>query len=365
MSNAVPPNGSQASPFYGAVGQMGREISGLLSQALERIDLFAGTGRIDRATLHQLRHEVEAARQVGMLAQQLDRLASGAIRSAPEEISVTQLLRDALVERHAETQARGLLLEQAMQPTEVVADVTLLHTLVQSLMAWAYGYADGRIAIRLESPDAQVRLTCRISRPAPPDGGEVATPADVSLDSVAWRLLRQVASLLGVDLHREDSDTSSLLAVDLTPLAIQQQAAMTVVELEDDYPSSQHSNPLAGSKILVIVSRRALRNEVRDAIYSMGMAVDFVTSIDEAFAFCLDATPDAVVYESALSGQRFEQLRAELLRLNAEVALVEIAEEGEDFTLSDQNVPQARIGREALSRLPAALLFELTRSHAV
>jgi len=344
---------------------MGREISGLLSMALERIDLFASTGRIDRGTLHQLRHEVEGARQVGMLAQQLDRLASGAIRSAPEEISLTQLLRDALVERHVETQARGLLLEQAMQPTEVVADVTLLHTLVQSLMAWAYGYADGRIGVRLESQDAQVRLTCRIDRPALREGSAADAPADVSLDSVAWRLLRQVASLLGVQLHREDSDTSSLLAVDLTPLAVQQQAAVTVVELEDDYPSSQHSNPLAGSKILVIVSRRALRNEVRDAIYSMGMAVDFVASIDEAFGFCLDTTPDAVVYESALGGQRFEQLRVELQRLNSDVALVEIAEEGEDFTLSDLQNPQARVGREALTRLPAALLFELTRAHAI
>jgi hypothetical protein len=59
------------------VQQLGAEIAGPLSAALEQIQNLATTGQIDRRGLRLLRRSVDDARTAGMLGQQLARLASG------------------------------------------------------------------------------------------------------------------------------------------------------------------------------------------------------------------------------------------------------------------------------------------------
>ena len=88
--------------------------------------MLATTGKIDRAGLRMLREEIERARRAGMIGQQLARFASGRIRQSPEQISVTQMLRDVLLQRGREATARQIEIRQALKPAEVVADATLL-----------------------------------------------------------------------------------------------------------------------------------------------------------------------------------------------------------------------------------------------
>ena len=65
------------------VGQLGREIAAPMSSALERVNAFATTGRIDRAGLRTLRDEIEGTRRIGLSAQQISRFASGRVRQNP------------------------------------------------------------------------------------------------------------------------------------------------------------------------------------------------------------------------------------------------------------------------------------------
>ena len=135
-----PPEG-QEEHFRALIAQIGSEIGSSLSSALERVTALATTGKIDRPGLRALRDEIEQARRAGMIGQQLARFASGRIRQSPEALSLTQMLRDVLVQRGREISARGIDVRQAMRPVEVIVDATLLHTLLQALIDWTLEHA--------------------------------------------------------------------------------------------------------------------------------------------------------------------------------------------------------------------------------
>src|SRR3954462_9881706 len=118
------------------IGQIGTEVGLPLSAALERVTVLATTGKIDRAGLRMLREEIERARRAGMIGQQLARFASGRIRQSPEQISVTQMLREVLLQRGREATARQIELRQSLKPADVVVDATLLYALMQAIVDW-------------------------------------------------------------------------------------------------------------------------------------------------------------------------------------------------------------------------------------
>ena len=106
-----------------------------------------------------------------------------------------------------------------------------------------------------------------------------------------------------------------------------------------------------------------MRAQVIDSLRSMGLIIDVVPSIAAAAEFCNDGLPHAIVYESALGGERFERLRDDLLTEAPELAFIEIAEEGSSFEISSFTGAQAtRVGRDAIvASLPSALMFELSK----
>jgi hypothetical protein len=101
------------------------------------VTALATTGKIDRAGLRALREEIERARRAGMIGQQLARFASGRIRQTPEQISVTQMMREVLLQRAREATGRRIEIRQALKPAEVTVDATLLHALMQAMVDWA------------------------------------------------------------------------------------------------------------------------------------------------------------------------------------------------------------------------------------
>src|SRR5262249_27119569 len=98
------------------LAQVGAEIAGPLTAAIERVNALAATGKIDRQSLRALRDELDQARRAGMLGQQLARFASRRLRQSHERLQLTQMLRDVLLQRARETQARGVQLKQVLQP---------------------------------------------------------------------------------------------------------------------------------------------------------------------------------------------------------------------------------------------------------
>jgi hypothetical protein len=349
------------------VGRLGADIAAPLTAAIERVHALATTGRIDRHNLRVLRDELEAARQIGIMGQQLARFGSGRLRQSHERMHLTQTLKGVLTHRAREIRARGIELVQYLRPIEVIADASLLFGLLTGMLDWALANAQASVELRVDMKPglSQARLTCRFARRAA-DAVRIETPSawlSVGLDSLTWRLVQQTAWTMGLTVERVDESNHTTLMLDFPRTVNDQVEGVSTTELYQRIAPSAHAKPLAGHQVLVVASRRDVRAQVIEALRSTGLIIDVVPSIAEAAEFCHDGLPHAIVYESALGGERFDELRDGLLAEAPELAFIEIAEEGNDFEISSFTGAHAtRVGRDAIvASLPSALMFELSK----
>jgi len=353
--------------WHKLVAEMGGEIASPLTAALERVTTLTSTGRIDKQSLRALREEIEAARQIGMIGQQLTRLASGRVKQSHERLQLADVLNSTLAHRARETQARGIHVKPSLTPAEVIVDASLLFTLLNTTIDWALANAQSHIdfAIDIKTWPAHARLACRFAhRPVDEltDGANAVAPR--GLDSLSWRLLEQTAWTMGLIVEREDEPHLTTLTLEFPRTASAELEAMSALEINDGFAPSTNSQQLAGSHVLVVSARREMRVQIRDALRNMGLIVDFVNSVDEAVAFCSEGLPHAVIIESILAGARFAQFREEISAEVPDFVFIEIVEEGETFEMSGYSgAATARVGRSVIATsLPSALLFELSKS---
>ena len=361
---ALPANDGER--WHELVAQIGAEIAAPLTTALERINTLTSTGRIDRLGLRALRNEVEAARQAGMIGQQLTRFASGRLRQSRERLQLADVLNGILSHRSRETQARGITLKPVLKPAEVIVDASLLFSLLNSMLDWALVNARSQIdfMIDFKTWPAHARLTCRFAHRLIDDlddGARVVAPQ--GLDSLPWRLLEQTAWTMGLLVARNDEGHVCVLTLEFPIAASHELQGLSTLEINDGFAPSTNSQPLAGSHVLVIASRREVRVQIRDALRNMSLIIDFVNSVDEAVGFCREGLPHAIIIEAIQSGDRFAQFRDEISAEVPDFVFIEIVEEGNAFELSNfSGTNVARVGRDVLANsLPPALIFELSK----
>lgn len=351
-----------AGHWLALVSEFGADVAGPLTAALDRIDALAISGRITRADLRALREEVQAARQAGMLGQQLTILASGGVRHSPERLMLDDAVRSVLTRRAGESPERDIVVELNANQVAVVVDATLLFGLLNSLFEWARGNSIGQCRIRTEADEAtsSVRLACTYEahqRGAPADQQE-PTHRPPRLNALAWRLLEQTSTAMGMALQHQTDGPKHVLTLEFTRAA-PDDAPLAPQPLDTEAPA----RPLAGSQVLVISSRRDMRVQIRDALRNMGLMIDFVSSVNEAAQFSEGGAPDAVIIESIQRGERFARFRDELCAKAPHVAFIEIVEQGRAFEKSGFGVESlGRVGREAIdTALPASLVHELSK----
>ena len=355
-----------ASRLHVLLAQIGAEVAGPLTAAMERITALTNTGRIDRNGLRALRDDVESARQAGMIGQQLSRFATGRLRQSHERLQLTDVLNGVLAHRGRETQARGITVKPTLKPAEVIVDASLLFSLLNSTIDWALANAQSRIdfSIDIKPWPTHARLTCRFAhRPVDEltESAQVRRPG--ALDSLTWRLVEQTAWTMGLLVERRDEDHYSTLTLEFPRTASNALEGVSTLELNDGFAPSNNSQPLAGSHVLVVTARRELRAQVRDALRNMSLIVDYVKSVEEAVVFCSEGLPHAIVIESIQNGERFAKFREEIAAEVPDFVFIEIIEEGTTFEMSGfSGSSVARVGRDALANsLPSALMFELSK----
>jgi hypothetical protein len=352
--------------WHQLVSQIGAEIAAPLTAAIERINTLTSTGRIDRQGLRSLRDEVDAARQAGMIGQQLTRFASGRLRQSHERLPLADILNGVISHRSRETQARGISLKPSLKPADVIVDASLLFSLLNSTVDWALANAQSQIdfVIDLKAWPAHARLSCRFAhRPIDElvDGPRAVAPR--GLDSLTWRLMEQTAWTMGLIVERKDEAHMTTLTLEFPRTANNELEGVTALEINDGFAPSTNSQPLAGSHVLVISSRREMRAQIRDSLRNMSLIIDFVNSVEEASGFCREGLPHAVIIEAIQVGERFANFREEISREVPDFVFIEIIEEGSIFEMSGSSGSSvARVGREVLSSsLPSALMFELSK----
>jgi hypothetical protein len=249
----------------------------------------------------------------------------------------------------------------------VIVDATLLFSLINSTLDWALSNAQSQIdfTIDIKPWPVHARLSCRfLHRPVDEliDGANARRPG--GLDSLIWRLLEQTAWTMGLLVERKDETHVTTVTLEFPRTVSNEIEGVSAIELDDGFSHSMNSQPLAGSHVLVISSRRDMRVQIRDALRDMSLIIDFVNSVDEAATFCREGLPHAIIVEGIQNGDRFTQLREEINAELPEFVFIEIVEEGTAFEMSSfSGSPIARVGREVVaSSLPSALMFELSKS---
>lgn len=358
------------------VQQLGAEIAGPLSQALERIHTLIATGQIDRQSLRALREGVSQAREAGMMGQQLARLASGKLRLSKERLQLTQMLRGVLAHRSRETLARGIQIRQVLKPADVLGDGALLFALLNALLDWALACTHSSVDFRLDlSPwPARARLSCRFAHRSLDLMDELQDEElPAALNSLAWRLLEQTALTMGLQPLREHEAGITELTLEF-PHTLLDEPGAPQSEPEQpegwglpdarEFANSSNSKPLAGSHLLIVSPRRELRGQIQDAVRHMGLIIDVVNTMAEAQQFCMEGLPHAVIFESSQRGSDLEALKTGIVRDVSDFCFIEVQESAHLTQLSSATADgMARIARSSLAEaLPAMLLFELSKS---
>jgi hypothetical protein len=350
------------------MAQLGGEVAATLSVALERVNALAATGRIDRQGLRALREEIELARRIGMMGQQVSRFASGRVRLTQERLDLCALLREALQQRSRELEARGIEVRQTLLPADVMGDATLTFSLLQSLFDWSFEHTSAAVEFSIDhkSWPAHARLHCAFDYRPADEVNSAQMPLETStLDTMSWLLLRQTAETLGLPITRCDRGPRTQVSIEFPGTVQDSIEGVSAIDLGNPAEQPANSRPLAGSHVLVVAARREVRNLVREAVRPMGLMIDFVTSVDEAREFCLGGMPHAVVHEAVLGGEAFERLRRDLLAEVPTLAFIQITEDSKSFEVRQVGERQfASVGRAAIMQsLPAALMFELSRGN--
>ncbi|MBI2732687.1 MAG: hypothetical protein HYX44_05105 [Aquabacterium sp.] len=351
--------------WHELLGQVGRELAEPLTAALERVTTLTTTGRIDRAGLRALREEVDRARQAGILCQQIARLASGRIRQSHERVHLTNTVQSVLAYRAREMHAKGLQLSQSLLPLEINLDASMLFGLLNALVDWWLDCAHGTVEVRMDTRNwpERAQLQCVFAHQPPDQPAPAADAINARIDTMHWHLLEQTARSLGLVFDRQVDASHVRLRLEF-PDTVHTMALAPEAQLDDHgFADSVNSKPLAGSHVLVIAGRRDLRLQIREALKSMGLVLDFVSSVREAIAFCQEGLPHAIVFEGALRSGQFDQLASGIRQEVPEFVFIELANEGRAFDISSISATgMARVGCDGIANaLPSALVYELSR----
>ena len=358
-----------AAPGLALVGQMGAELSQPLEAAVARIDAVLASGRLDRAGLNTLRADIELARDIAETGRQIERCASLAMAASPEPIELGPVLRKAVLRRAGKAEARGIEVRQIIRPAHVMIDPALLLELLQAVLDWSVARARSGIEFRLEmkSWPAHALLSCRFvhhpvdqAKELPP--GAVGAFVARSLDTMAWRLVLAWASALGLIAERDDTPVRTSMTLEF-PRTVDERVIDTVASPLQTAPDTGPETPVAG-QVLVLATRREMRNQVRASLRQMNLAVNYAADLEEASRLSAETQPQAVVYEAAFADEcAFAIWRDELLARAPDTGFIEVSDQGRALEIVTINGLQvARVGRDAMVRsLPSALSFELAR----
>lgn len=351
--------------WHELLGQVGRELAEPLTAALERVTTLTTTGRIDRAGLRALRDEIDRARQTGIWCQQIARLASGRIRQSHERVHLTNTVQSVLAYRAREMHAKGLQLSQSLLPIEINLDASMLFGLLNALIDWWLDCAHGTVEVRMDTRNWPVRaqLHCTFAHHPPDQPSPAADTANTRVDTMHWHLLEQTARSLGLVFDRQIDATHVRLRLEFPDTVHTLAHAPEARHDDHGFVDSVNSKPLAGSHVLVIAGRRDLRLQIREALKSMGLVLDFVGSVREAVEFCQEGLPHAIVFEGALRSRQFDQLASGIRQEVPEFVFVELVDQGRTFDISSISATgMARVGCDGIANaLPSALVYELSR----
>lgn len=328
------------------ISRLSGDVAGHLTRALEQLSELAD--QVDAAELRLLQsigQEVEGARRVGMVGQQIARLASGLVRPEVERVLACELM-GAILQRRRLSDPKAASIQETLLRTPVQGDPSLMSALFHTAVDWCLEHAAGAVELQL-APIAG-ETAGRVAMSFQWFQSSEAAEHD-ALDSLHWHLLYFTAQALGIrPLRRITAQTVSL------------EMLLPAHDAAEAKPLATFDPAQAGCQVLVVSPERDMRNKVRLAIRGLDLMVDYVASVDAAVRYCADGTPQAVVIDATQGETGAELLRQALRGELPEPSFIEITP-----PQAADRVPapgHSHVGLDSLmTELPSTLATELAR----
>jgi hypothetical protein len=342
-------------------GVIGVELARQAETASRLLQSIEKRQYLNRNDIRTLQAAATAVRRIAMSSQQISRLAAGRLRQSHEKLALHEIVRQVVKENDRQYYQAGVMIEEHLQPVEIIVDAGLLISLCEAAVECALRYGQVlTLGLKVSNWPQNGILTLR-SRQHVQDP---AKPLTAMPELLEWVLVGRLAEAMGVTASREVYDDYAVITLEF-PRTVTRLEGLTAVEVQTDGDSlmSGQSRPFAGHRILLVTGDARVRWELEAICKEMRLSLDTVPTAAQAVRYCEQDKPDAIVVDEAQHDALFDQLRSDLMRYDLNFPSVEITLDGKGVAMSSwdgQNM--SRISRDALrSQLPSILAVELAK----
>ena len=359
LVNAPDPGEGMRRLEFEVTGAGAAELAAVLVKLRKALDALIGLGTLNRTQTRPLETAMEEAARIVMHGRLLAKIAGGSVRQNHTQVSLDQILRQAL-DKRLRNPEHGMQLQRHIKPVAVVVDRDMATALVDALLDWALGPGKN-IDVSLEIKDWPAHGLLRIHA-----SETVQTQDDAEEhERLSWHLITELCRAIGATLDRVKSPGQTLVMIEF-PRTVREMEGVSAMEVDLGTASGKGDTArvLAGHRALIVSSDVKLREEVKKICVDMGLEVDNVPSSLLAAQRCEQESPDLIVVDERFNDERFGQLRARLLGRQANFPMIEIAYSS-DAPLSLEgwgSGGMTRVSRVQLgSQLPQALALEMSK----
>lgn len=349
---------------YALAAAMGRQLSEPLADMQNIVQALLDTGKISRRKVQMLLGGLARVRQLSMQSQQLARLSQGRVRQSHERLRLDVVVRQALEEHSEAFHQQGVELVQRIRPVEIILDPGMVSALLDAALACAT-VRGSRLLVTLEMRNRPEHGMLTLNTVQTVVTDHTLTVNSGMVDTVAWRLLSEVARASAVTLAHAEELGHSTLTLEF-PRTVRQLEGLTQADMDvsDDSRSHLDSKMVSGQRILLFTSDDSLGQITSRVCNHLGLLLDTATSSELAVRQCEMEKPHLLIFDERDTDEAFDALRNDLQRMEPGFPMISIADDANTLAMSSWTGDSiARIGRSDLrARLPQVLALELAKA---
>jgi hypothetical protein len=352
--------------------KLGEETSASMTHALAQLQEIALLHPNVAPAIANVTDQLDHARRAAMIAQQFTQLRGSRELQTSEELSLRQVVSDAITQRARWLHRRKVKARLGLLDAKIQANPAMLASLIDELINWAGSMAqDIGFAVREPSPEqplAQLLVMARVN---------TASLASGQWQNVGWFLWHQLAASLGARAELQVTQEALSVTVDFAPpppvSTLQNIPNQTTLGMPDSNLDTDMGTIIAGCRVLLLLGQGEVQAQAHRSVSRLGLRVSACASVAQAkvlLGLHADGSavplPHAIVFDTSVPMGEMMSLREQLAQQYPErkMAFVELSDNvGSDFHVSQMgDASTAHVSLEAIPRsLAPALVFELCK----
>ncbi len=351
--------------------KLGEETASSLNEALSQLQDIALLHPNVAPAIASVTDRLDHARRGALIAQQFTQLRGSRDTTPSEEISLRQVVSDAITLRARWLHRRKVKARLGLLDAQIMAKPIALNSLVDELINWAGGISqDIGFAVREpteQQPGAQLLVIARLN---------TSRIEPAQWQNIGWYIWHQLAGSMGAKAELQVTQEALSVTVDFAPPA--PLSSLTPVGhagtgTSDSQMDTDIGSIIAGCRVMLLLGNPQVHEQVHRSVSRLGLHVQVCASLAQAklmLGLELESEshplPHAIVYDAIIDLSNMLALREQMALHHPayKMAFVELSEHvGSDFHVSHMGeASTAHVSLQAIATsLAPALVFELCK----